>query len=132
MTSSSSANVSPRLPVSGGGTRDEPGQHVRHFHARETRAPVALDDDGEVLAAIRNIRKRMAGIECERREHRTDALAEIVLQEFQNLRRVICRVDNLDLLLAQQRSQHVIPALRDFAAAWSRPEPAPSSGTGRR
>ena len=56
----------------------------------------------------------MSGIERERREHRTHALAEIVLQEFPNLRSVIAGIENFDLLASQQRTQHVIPAARDF------------------
>ena len=56
----------------------------------------------------------MAWIEGERREHRADPLAEIVLQEFPNLRRVFLRVDDLDLLLAQDRTQHIVSATRDL------------------
>ena len=52
--------------------RDEARQQVGNLHAREFRPPLVLDNDREILAAIRDERKRVSGVERQRRQHGTD------------------------------------------------------------
>ena len=53
-------------------------QRVGHFDAREVlHAVFVADQHGEVQAEIRDVRKRPAGVEGQRGEHREDRVGEI-------------------------------------------------------
>ena len=49
------------------GNRNEPGQHPRHFYARELGAAAVPDAHRQIHAQVRDVRKRMPRIECQRR-----------------------------------------------------------------
>ena len=84
MTSSSIAKR--RMP-SDAGKRDEPRQQIGHLHARELRPSLVFDHDREILAAIRDERKRVAGVERQRRQHRADVDVEVPLEDTRGRRR---------------------------------------------
>ena len=52
--------------------RDESGQQVGHFHTRELRSAFVLDDNREILAAIRDERERMSWVERQWRQNGAD------------------------------------------------------------
>ena len=62
------------------GHDDEPGQHRRHLHPREP--PVAghrvPEHDGQVQRQVGDVGEGVAGIDRERREHREDAVLELL------------------------------------------------------
>ena len=62
------------------GKRDEPRQQVGHLHARELRSSFVLDHDRQILAAIRDERERMPGVECQRRQNGADVDVEAPLE----------------------------------------------------
>ena len=112
-TSSSSANESPGLPADRRRNRDEACQHVRQLDAREPRAAVVLHDHRQVHAQVRDERKRVSGIERERRQHRMDVPAVVVVQVGLDRRGVVGRVEDPDAVRGQQRAQDVGPAALD-------------------
>ena len=75
-TSSRNTNAT-RRPRQLGRQRQEARHDRRQLDARELRAAVVLDDDREVLAQVRDVRERVAGVERERRQHRRDLAREI-------------------------------------------------------
>ena len=84
---------------------DEARERVRHLHPGELRAMPVSDDDGQVAAAVRNIRERMARVERQRRQHRADRRVEVLLEEDVYLRRVVLPLEKVDVLFGQQRLQ---------------------------
>jgi hypothetical protein len=89
----------------------EARQHVGHFHAREPRAPVTLDDDREVLAAFEMYGNGWPGSNASGVSTGADALAEIILEVLLNLGSVVRRLGDRDFLVAQQRRQSALPTL---------------------
>ena len=86
MTSSRNANVRPRRrPMRRTGTKrgSTSGILTRANFVR----PAVPDDDREVLAAVRDERKRMAGIERQRRQQREDLASEVRRQVAAGSRR---------------------------------------------
>ena len=59
------------------GKRDKPRQEIGDLHARELRPSLVLDDHREVLAAVRDERKRMPRVEGEGRQNRADVDVEM-------------------------------------------------------
>src|SRR6185295_7067631 len=102
--------------AAGQGTRnlDEAPQRVRHLHARELDAMPMPHHNRQIPAAIRNIRERMARVEGERRQHRADRRVEMLLQKSIYFRRVILRLEELNVLFCQQWPQF-IPACSQIA-----------------
>ena len=62
--------------------RDEARQHRRHLHARESQLSLLriAHEDREVQREMRDVRKRMAGVDRERGQHREDLLPEHAVQ----------------------------------------------------
>ena len=57
----------------------------------------------------------MPGIECKRRQDRTDTLAEILFEVLLHLRCVVRRLDDGNFFVAQDRCERLVPAVGDFA-----------------
>ena len=115
-----------RHPAIGGevfGQGDEARQHARHLDARELGAAGVPHAHGQVHAQVRNVGKRMAGIERERREYREDVVAEVLRQPRVGRRGIVLRLQEMDAFRRQQRPNGLRPArdlrinLREGAAA---------------
>ena len=103
----------PAHPVSAG-KRDEPRQQVGHLDARELRPPFVLDDDREILAAIRDERKRMPGVERQRRQHGADVDVEMPLEIRAVVVGVVAGIENDDALVGKLSAQRLLPEFRQL------------------
>jgi hypothetical protein len=97
-----------------GGARQrlEARQAVGDLHARELRAPLVPHDDGEVPAAVRDDRKRMARIERQRRQQREDLAPEVLGEVRAHGVRVVFGIDEADAVLLERGAQRSAPARR--------------------
>ena len=95
-----------------GGQRDETGQQVRHLDASEFRPAAMIDNDGEIAASIRDMRKGVTGIECQRRQHGAHVHVEMLFDERPVVVCVIRRLDDEDALGGEHRSQPLLPIFR--------------------
>ena len=101
MTSSRNTNV--RLSACQRSRQlDETWERVRHLHAGELRAMTLSDDDGQVAAAVRDIREGMARVERQRGQHRADRRAEVLLEESVYVRRAVFPLEKVHPLFGQQ------------------------------
>ena len=107
MTSSRNTNVCAPGPAERFRNGDEPRQHVGHLDARELGPAAVAHHDREVLAQVRDERKRMARIERQRRQHRADLAREIAGQMLADLRRPLVALEQRDLLRRQELAQLV-------------------------
>ena len=81
------------------------GRHVGDLHARELRAPLVPHDDGEVPAAVRDERERVARIERQRRQQREDLAHESTSVRYARTRvRVVFGIDEADASAARARA----------------------------
>jgi hypothetical protein len=95
--------------------RHEARQHVGHLDARELGASAMLDHHCKVLAQVRDVRERMAGVERQRRQDGEDVGAEEVRQILVDRRREVGDVEEVNALGGQQRTQRLVPASRQAA-----------------
>ena len=91
MRSSSSTNARPRPGELHG---DDAREHRRHLHDAEPRIEhvvLAREHDPEVEALVAKVRKRVAGVDRDRREHREDVVLEDRVEAGELLGREIGR-----------------------------------------
>ena len=93
------------------GDRNKPRQNVRHLHAGELGAPAVADHHREVLAEVRDQRKRVTRVERERREHRADLAGEIRVEMLADRVGPRILVEQRDVFGRQQRTK-LLPAGR--------------------
>ncbi len=92
--------------------QQEPRQHVGQLHTREFRPAAMFDDDRQILAEIRNVRERMAGIECQRRQHRQYFARAIGFQIAGDAGRIVRRIEHMHAVLRQRGAKDARPAMR--------------------
>ena len=113
MTSSRNANVRPASPECDEGTGMKRGSTSGTLTRANFVDALILDDHGEALAAIRNIRKRMPGIERQRRQHRADVGVEMIGEICLDLRAVLRRIEKVNAGRGEERPQFAFPAAGD-------------------
>ena len=92
--------------------RNQLRQRIRHLHAREVLLAVSVaDQHRQVQAQIGDMRKRAAGIEGQRRQHRKHRLAEIRIGDCQLLLVQRGVIQDLHAGFGQRREQLVVQAL---------------------
>ena len=92
----------------------EPRQELRHLDPRETllaRLRVA-HEEAEAQREPGDVRKRLAGPDGERRQHREDLALETARQLLELLRLAVLDVRDDDPFRGQRRSQLALPELR--------------------
>ncbi len=106
-----------------GGQLDETRQNRWQLDPRELRPAVVLDGDRQVLAAIGNVRERVARVEGERRQHRGDVAPEVLGDKRCDVFRVLGRFEKPDAVLRQLRPQTIVPAASLLVEHLTRPRP---------
>ena len=101
-----------RLARDGSRHRDESRQHIGQLDAGEPRTAVVANNDREVHAEVRDERKRMAGVERQRCQHRMNVVVKVDPQIGTNPVGVLGALEKADVVVRQQWAQHRRPAGR--------------------